>query len=65
MKNDFQEEDKENKIEIMEKEPTVHPFTERCEFLKKEYGLIVPDVYQKLFTYFNIEKIIVYIIHFG
>lgn len=56
LKNDFQEEDKEDKIEIMEKESTVHPFSERCEFLKKEYGLIVPDVYQKLFTYFNIEK---------
>ncbi len=53
LENEFQ---KENKKEVKEKDVPIHPFIERCEFLKKEYGLIVPDVYQKLFTHFNIAK---------
>lgn len=53
LQNEFLEECKK---ETEKQDLPVHPFIERCEFLKKEYGLIVPDIYQKLFTHFKIAK---------
>lgn len=43
------------KIISKEKEK-VHPFIERCEYLKNEYGLIIPDVYKDFFTKNQISK---------
>lgn len=37
-------------------EEKVHPFIERCEYLKNEYGLIIPDVYKDFFTKHQIAE---------
>lgn len=34
----------------------IHPFIERCEYLKEQFGLIVPEVYKSFFTHYTIEK---------
>ncbi|MBB6369256.1 hypothetical protein [Chryseobacterium shigense] len=33
-----------------------HPFIKRCEYLKEEYGLIVPDVYKEFFTKYKVPE---------
>lgn len=42
--------------EITEKETLPHRFISRCRYLEEQYGLIVPEVYKKFFTHFNIDE---------
>ncbi len=39
-----------------EKKAPPHRFIIRCKYLEEKYGLMVPEVYKKFFTHFNIDE---------
>lgn len=41
---------------ITEPDFSDHPFIKRCEYLKEEYGLIVPDIYKIFFTKYRVAE---------
>lgn len=43
-------------IENITESKIIHPFIERCEYLKEQFGLIVPEVYKSFFTRYNIDE---------
>lgn len=45
----------ERKVNTVPKLST-HPFLKRCEYLREEYGLIIPDVYKDFFTRYSIAE---------
>jgi hypothetical protein len=55
-KKDVQHPPKETEKGISKVDRKKHEFIEKCEYLKEEYGLIIPDIYKDFFTKNQIDK---------